>query len=425
MATAAIVGINWGDEGKGRMVDLLAKDFDYVVRYQGGNNAGHTVINSYGKFILNLLPSGVFNPNTVNVLGTGMVIDLQHLVEELARLKEQGFELTPERLVLSDRAIICFPFHRLQDEYQEQDLGSKAFGSTKRGIGPVYSDKYLKKGIQVGELLMGEAHLRSRILPLVEWKNRTLVSVYGGQAVDGEEMVQWALRQAEVLAPYIQDAGVLLQQAHQSGKRILFEAQLGALRDIEYGIYPYTSSSSPLAAYGPIGAGIPGVPVERVLGVVKAYSTCVGEGPFVTEDFSESGEALRQAGGEFGAATGRPRRVGPLDLVATRYGVQMQGATELAVTKMDILSGQKSLKVCVAYEIEGKRTTDFPFPARLAQAKPVYEVWEGWEEPLDAIRRYEDLPAAARAYIEKMEAALNCPIRYISVGADRDAIIHH
>lgn len=423
MSKVAIVGINWGDEGKGRMVDLIANEYDFVVRYQGGNNAGHTVINEHGKFILNLLPSGVFNRQVMNVLGTGMVIDLEHLVGELKRLAAQGFALSPSQLAISDRAIICFPFHREQDVLQEEYLAGKKFGSTRRGIGPVYGDKYMKKGIQVGELLMGRDYLESRILPLVEWKNLTLEGVYGGRPVSGEAMVNWAMQYGEVLRPYICDTSVLLQQAVKEQKNILFEAQLGALRDIEYGIYPYTSSSSPLAAYAPIGAGIPGEKLDRVLGIVKAYSTCVGEGPFVTEDFGPAGDALREAGGEYGAATGRPRRVGPLDLVATKYGVQVQGATELAVTKLDVLSGLPSHKVCVAYEVEGEQTQHFPFPAKLEKAKPVYEEWEGWTENVEDVRRFEDLPKAAQQYIEKMESYLNCRIRYVSVGASREAII--
>lgn len=423
MSKSAIVGINWGDEGKGRMVDLLAHDFQYVVRYQGGNNAGHTVINEYGKFVLNLLPSGVFNRKVCNVLGTGMVIDLEHLVKELAHLEIAGLGLDSHHLAISDRAIICFPFHRFQDMLQEEYLGAHKFGSTRRGIGPVYGDKYMKKGIQVGELLLGEEHLRSRITPLVEWKNLTLTKVYGGDAVDPEAMVRWAVHFGKFLEPYICDTGLLLHEAAAKGENILFEAQLGALRDIEYGIYPYTSSSSPLAAYGPIGAGIPGERLDHVIGIVKAYSTCVGEGPFITEDFGEYGSWLRESGGEYGAATGRPRRVGPLDLVATKYGVRIQGATELAVTKLDILSGLPEHRVCVAYDIGGKQSPNFPFPALLDQAKPVYEKWPGWQEPIDQVREYEDLPQAAREYIERMEEYLGCPIRYISVGAERDAII--
>lgn len=423
MPSLAIVGINWGDEGKGRMVDLIASEYDYVVRYQGGNNAGHTVVNEYGKNILNLLPSGVFNKGAVNVLGNGMVVDIQHLAGEIERLRGAGVELGPDNLKISDRAIICFPFHVEQDGLQESYLGDKKFGSTKRGIGPVYSDKYAKKGIQMGELLLGEEHLRSRILPLVEWKNLTLVNVYGGEPMDGEEMVQWALRYGSVLKDYICDTGLLLHRALEAGKKVMFEAQLGALRDIEFGIYPYTSSSSPLAAYAPIGAGIPGNAPDEVLGIMKAYSSCVGEGPFTVELFGEEGDRLREAGQEYGAATGRPRRVGGFDAVASRYGVRVQGATGIALTKLDILSDLDRIPVCVRYELDGKEIEDFPFPGLLDRAKPVYEYVEGWKESIDHVRRFEDLPKAAQAYILHLEELVGCPITYVSVGAERDAII--
>lgn len=423
MGTLAIVGINWGDEGKGRMVDLVSKDYDYVVRYQGGNNAGHTVVNEYGKFVLNLLPSGVFNANVVNVLGNGMVIDIEHLVDERRRMLDAGFNLDSSHLVISDRAIICFPFHRAQDELQELYLGGKKFGSTKRGIGPVYGDKYLKKGIQMGELLYDRQRLKERVYELVEWKNLTLTRVYGGEPFDKEAMLDWLLTYGKVLKPFIRDTGVILREAYKAGKQIMFEAQLGALRDIDYGIYPYTSSSSPLAAYAPLGAGAPSLKIDRVLGIMKAYSSCVGEGPFVVEMFGEEAERLREAGGEYGAATGRPRRVGAFDVVASRYGVDCQGATELALTKLDILSAMPEIPVCTHYEIDGARVDQFPFPSALDRAKPVLEYWPGWETPIDHIRRFEDLPAAAQRYILRIEEQVGCPIRYVSVGADRDAII--
>ncbi len=424
MPSLAVVGINWGDEGKGRMVDLIARDYDFVVRYQGGNNAGHTVVNeTYGKQILNLLPSGVFNPNTVNVLGNGMVIDLAHLCQEIERLKNQGVPLDPDHLKISDRAMICFPFHVAQDTLQEAYLGDQKFGSTKRGIGPAYSDKYAKKGVQMGDLLLGEDHLRKLIVPLTTWKNLTLVNVYGGEALDPEAMVSWAVEHGERLKPYICDTGLLLAEALKKGRRVMYEAQLGALRDIEFGIYPYTSSSSPLAAYAPLGAGVPGHAPDEVLGIIKAYSSCVGEGPFAVELFGDAGNALREAGQEYGAATGRPRRVGGFDVVASRYGVRMQGATSLALTKLDVLSDLKTIPVCTHYEVAGCRTQDFPFPGLLANAKAVYQDLPGWGCEIGHIRTYDALPQAARDYIEWIEEQVGCPIQYISVGADREAYI--
>ncbi len=423
MGTLAVVGINWGDEGKGRMVDLVSQDFDYVVRYQGGNNAGHTVINEYGKFVLNLLPSGVFNANVVNVLGNGMVIDIEHLVKERQRMLDAGFNLDPAHLVISDRAIICFPFHRAQDELQEVYLGGKKFGSTKRGIGPVYGDKYLKKGIQIGELLYDPERLKERLFELVEWKNLTLTKVYGGEPFDKAAMLQWLLEYGKVLKPFIKDSGKILRNAYKAGKSIMFEAQLGALRDIDYGIYPYTSSSTPLAAYAPLGCGAPALKVDQVLGIMKAYSSCVGEGPFVVEMEGEEAERLREAGGEYGAATGRPRRVGGFDVVASRFGVEVQGATELALTKLDILSALKEIPVCTHYEIDGERVDDFPFPSALDKAKPVFEYWPGWNTPIDQVRKFSDLPQEAQDYVLRIEKLMECPITYVSVGADRDAII--
>lgn len=423
MSTVAIVGINWGDEGKGRMVDLIAKDFDYVVRYQGGNNAGHTVINPYGKFILNLFPSGIFNPGVVNVLGNGMVIDLAHLVREKDELEKGGFHLTPQQLAISDRAIICFPFHVMQDKLEELRLAGEKYGSTLRGIAPVYADKYLKKGIQIGELLLGEEHLRRRIDALVKWKNLMLVEGYGAEAISAEEMLSWALEYGNKIKDYICDTGVLLSRAIKEGKKILFEAQLGALRDIEFGIYPYTSSSSPLAAYAPIGAGIPGVALDDCIGIMKAYSSCVGEGPFVAEMKDAKGDALRAAGGEYGAATGRPRRVGGFDVVASRYGVRVQGAKQLALTKLDILSNLAEIPVCVGYELDGRRIDDFPFPGLLDRCRAIIEYWPGWQSPIDHCRAFDDLPEAARDYVLRIEELMECPITYVSVGADRDAII--
>lgn len=422
MANCAIVGINWGDEGKGRMVDLLASEYDVVVRYQGGNNAGHTVINQYGKFALHLIPSGIFRPEVINLLGNGTVIDPEALLEEMQSLQAAGVSITPENFKISDRATIVFPYHRAQDALEEERLKDAKYGSTKRGIAPVYSDKFQKKTIMMGEL-MDMDYLGQRLKGILEWKNLTIQNVYGAEPYDYDTLMAWLEKFGGQLRPYICDAGSVLRLAQLRGKNILFEAQLGALRDIDYGIYPYTSSSTPLAAYAPIGCGAPDLRVDEVLGIVKAYSTCVGEGPFTAEWFGAEADKLREAGGEYGAATGRPRRVGPLDLVATRYGVKVQGATSIALTKLDILSYMGEIPVCIAYDIDGKKTEAFPFPSQLAKAKPVMETLPGWGCDISGVRYWEDLPQAAQDYVTYVEDQIGCPITYVSVGADRDAII--
>lgn len=422
MANCAIVGINWGDEGKGRMVDLLASEYDVVVRYQGGNNAGHTVINQYGKFALHLIPSGIFRAEVINLLGNGTVIDPEALLEEMQSLQAAGVSITPENFKISDRATIVFPYHRAQDALEEERLKDAKYGSTKRGIAPVYSDKFQKKTIMMGEL-MDMDYLGQRLKGILEWKNLTIQNVYGAEPYDYDTLMAWLEKFGGQLRPYICDAGSVLRLAQLRGKNILFEAQLGALRDIDYGIYPYTSSSTPLAAYAPIGCGAPDLRVDEVLGIVKAYSTCVGEGPFTAEWFGAEADKLREAGGEYGAATGRPRRVGPLDLVATRYGVKVQGATSIALTKLDILSYMEEIPVCIAYDIDGKKTEAFPFPSQLAKAKPVMETLPGWGCDISGVRYWEDLPQAAQDYVTYVEDQIGCPITYVSVGADRDAII--
>jgi adenylosuccinate synthase len=422
MSIAAIVGINWGDEGKGRMVDFIAEKYDIVVRYQGGNNAGHTVINDYGKFALNLLPSGIFRKETLNILGTGMVIDIEHLVNEIEKVSSQGVHIDSNNLKISNRAIICFPFHKDQDRLEEERLGSKKYGSTIRGIAPVYGDKYLKKGIQIGELLYPE-YLEERLCNLVEWKNAVLTKVYGSKPYNVSVIINWLKQYSEKIKDMICDTTEILKNAANDGKSILFEAQLGALRDIHYGIYPFTSSSCPLAAFAPVGAGLFNYPLDNIIGVVKAYSTCVGEGPFVTELFDEVGNRLRDIGTEYGAATGRPRRIGYLDLVATKYGVDIQGATDLALTKLDVLSSEKTIKVCVGYEIRGRAEKTFPITPLLYEAKPIYEELSGWEEDVSSIRNYSRLPTNAKRYIEYIENWLEKPFRYISVGPKREEII--
>lgn len=422
MATCAITGVNWGDEGKGRMVDLIAEDYDIVVRYQGGSNAGHTIVNEHGKFALNLIPSGIFRKGVVNVLGNGMVIDPEHLVGEIEGLLKAGIEISPENLMISDRAVVVFPFHKELDSLEEGRLGDAKFGSTKRGIAPSYGDKYQKKAILMGELLMPEK-LQSRLKGILDWKNLMIEGVYGEKPYSLGSMMDWLKAMCEKIGGHICDTGAFLRGEHAAGRNIMFESQLGALRDIDFGIYPYTSSSSPIAAYAPIGAGMPGVNVERVVGVVKAYSTCVGEGPFVAEWFGDEADELRRYGFEYGAATGRPRRVGPLDMVATRYGAQMQAATEIALTKLDVISYMKEIPVCTEYELDGDRLSDFPFPMLLNDCRPVIKTLPGWGEDISRIRRFEDLPKAARDYVLYIENGIGKPVSYVSVGPERDEII--
>lgn len=418
----SICGINWGDEGKGRMVDLLSEDFDIVCRYQGGNNAGHTVINDKGKFILNLLPSGILRENVVNVLGNGMVIDIKHLCGEMEKLRSQGISITPENLKISDKAIITMPYNVMQDCLEEDRLAGKKFGSTRRGIAPIYADKYMKKAFRMGELLNTEL-LYQRIPDIVEWKNLTVVNGYHAEPVTTEAMIEYFETYGAPLKDYICDVGVYLNEAHKEGKKIMFEAQLGALRDIDFGIYPYTSSSSTIAAYAPIGAGVPNLQLDNSIGIMKAYSSCVGEGPFTCEYFGEKAERLRALGGEYGAATGRPRRVGPFDVVASRYGIRCQGAKEIALTKLDVLSDYEEIEVCVGYELNGKELKEFPFTDVLNECKPVFKTFKGWHCDISKCRKKEDLPKEALDYIAYIEKACECYIKYVSVGAEREAYI--
>ena len=415
----AIVGINWGDEGKGRIVDLLSENYGVVCRYQGGNNAGHTVVNEKGKFILNLLPSGILRDDTVNVMGPGMVIDVEHLYGEVKRLRDAGIEITPKHLKISDRATICMPYHKMQDCLEEDRLADKKFGSTRRGIAPVYADKYMKKTIRMGDLLHF-AEIEAKLPGIIEWKNLTIVGGYNAQPVKTEDMLEWLKTYGLPFADYVCDTNEFLNEAIAEGKNVMFEAQLGALRDIDFGIYPYTSSSTTLAAYAPIGSGIPSKKLDKTVGIMKAYSSCVGEGPFTCELFGEEGKALRDAGGEYGAATGRPRRVGGFDVVASRYGIEMQGADEIALTKLDVLSYLDKIPVCVAYEVNGVRTDKFPTGKALADAKPVYIYLDGWKEDISKVRNYADLPTNAQKYIDFIRDTLGCNIKYVSVGAARD-----
>ncbi len=422
MSNCAIVGINWGDEGKGRMVDLLTEAYDVVIRYQGGGNAGHTVINEYGKFALHLLPSGIFRKGVVNILGNGVALDPENLLAEMGQVTSQGVAITPDNLKISDRASLLLPWHRELDALEEERLADKKYGSTKQGIAPFYSDKYQKKTVLAGELFYPEK-LRAHLADLLEWKNLTLTRVYGARPYTVEMLESWICDACEKIKPYVCDTGKFLGEAATEGKSILFEAQLGSLRDIDYGIYPYTTSSSTIAAYAPIGSGLPGAKIDDVVGVVKAYSTCVGEGPFVCEMFGEEAEALRAAGAEYGAKTGRPRRVGPIDIVATRYGVEVQAATAIALTKLDVLSYMDKIPVCTKYLVDGEETDYFPFPTALDSAKPVIEYFDGWRCDVSGVRSWEELPEAARRYVLFIEKEIGCPIKYISVGPERDSII--
>ncbi|MBR6109354.1 MAG: adenylosuccinate synthase [Clostridia bacterium] len=422
MANCAIVGINWGDEGKGRMVDLLTKDFEVVVRFQGGGNAGHTVINEHGKFALHLLPSGIFREGVVNILGNGVAVDPESLVSEMDDIISKGVPITPDNLMISDRASLLLPWHRLLDELEEARLADKKYGSTKQGIAPFYSDKFQKKTVLAGELLYPKL-LRSRLKDLLEWKNLTIQKVYGAEGFTFEALENWIDTCCERIKPFVKNTGAFLKKAQDSGKRILFEAQLGSLKDIDFGIHPYTTSSNTLAAYAPIGSGLPGAKIDEVIGVVKAYSTCVGEGPFVCEMFGPEADKLREEGFEYGAKTGRPRRVGPIDIVATRYGVEVQAATAIALTKLDVLSYMDRIPVCTRYELDGGMIDEFPFPAALDSCRPVIEYFPGWKCDISACRTWEELPEAAKNYVLYIEKQIGCFIKYVSVGAERDSMI--
>lgn len=405
------------------MVDLLSEDYDVVVRYQGGNNAGHTVINEKGKFIMNLMPSGICREDTVNILGPGVVIDLEHLYGEVQKLEEAGVSVTPKNLKISDRATICMPYHKLLDCLEEDRLADKKFGSTRRGISPVYADKYMKKAFRMGDLLHMDT-LKKRLADVLEWKNLTVEGGYKNAPVQVEEMFAWLEKYGTFFASFVCNTTEYLSDAMNDGKSIIFEAQLGALRDIDFGIYPYTSASTTLAAYAPIGAGAPFAKLDESIGIMKAYSSCVGEGPFTCEMFGEEAEALRMAGGEYGAATGRPRRVGGFDVVASRYGAKMQGCTYVALTKLDVLSYMDEIPVCTAYELNGEVIHTFPSDIdSLNAAKPVYEYMKGFKCDISGCRTKEDLPKEALEYIQYIEKVIECPVKYVSVGAERDAYI--
>lgn len=420
MSIQVVVGANWGDEGKGRMVDYLARDASFVVRYQGGNNAGHTVVNDYGEFKLHLLPSGVFYPGVTNILGPGMVIDLEGLVTEMDELQGKG--ITPN-IRISERATICFPFHRLEDGLEEDRLGKNAYGSTRRGIAPAYGDRTVKKAIQVGELLYPE-RLSDRLRKIAEWKLERLKAFYGdAKLFSVDEILAWTEKYGSRIRSLIGDTSELLEDGAAQGQNILFEAQLGTLRDLNFGIYPFSTSSCTLAAYAPIGGGLFGHKLDNVIAVVKAFSTCVGEGPFVTLMDKEEADELREFAKEYGAATGRPRTIGHFDAVATRYGAWAQGANAIALTKLDSLSGRKTLKICTHYMWQGKRYDRFPLNAVLEEATPEYIEMPGWDEDITQVRDFEKLPKTAQEYVLAIEKAIECPIPYVSVGPEREALI--
>lgn len=419
----AVVGANWGDEGKGKITDMLAEESDIIVRFQGGSNAGHTIINDYGRFALHLLPSGVFYGHTTSIIGNGVALNIPYLLNELESLTEQG--VPAPKILVSDRAQILMPYHVSFDAYEEERLGGKAFGSTKSGIAPFYSDKYAKIGFQVSELF-DEAMLREKVERVVAYKNILLEHLYHKPLLDTDETFKLLLSYRDMIEPYVADVSAFLHEAVRDGKNILLEGQLGALKDPDHGIYPMVTSSSTLAAYGAIGAGIPAAEIKNVTTVVKAYSSAVGGGAFVSELFGDEANELRVRGGdkgEFGATTGRPRRVGWFDAVATRYGCRMQGTTEAALTVIDVLGYLDEIPICVGYEIDGVVTKDFPVTYKLEKAKPVLETMPGWKCDIRGIKKYEDLPENCRNYIERIEKEIEVPITMVSNGPGRHEII--
>lgn len=420
----AIVGANWGDEGKGKITDMLAETSDIIVRFQGGSNAGHTIINNYGKFALHLLPSGVFYGHTTSIIGNGVALNIPYLVKEINSLIEKG--VPKPKVLVSDRAQIIMPYHIKFDEYEEERLGKNSFGSTKSGIAPFYSDKYAKIGFQVSELFDDEI-LRDKLERVCIQKDVILEHLYHKPAIDKEELMNTLHEYRDMIAPYVCDTALFIQEALNAGKTVLLEGQLGTLKDPDFGIYPMVTSSSTLAAYGAIGAGIPPYEIKDIIAVVKAYSSAVGAGEFVSEIFGEEADELRHRGGdggEYGATTGRPRRMGWFDAVASRYGVRMQGATQVSLTVLDVLGYLDELPICVGYEIDGKITRDFPVTAELKKAKPVYEKLPGWKCEIKGVRKYEELPENCRKYIEFIEKELGVPVTMVSNGPGREDIIY-
>lgn len=419
----AIVGANWGDEGKGKITDMLAETSDIVVRFQGGANAGHTIINNYGRFSLHLMPSGVFYNHTTSVLGNGVALDIEKFCAELKSIVDAGVP-TPKILV-SNRAQVMMPYHVLFDTLEEARLAGKSYGSTKSGIAPFFSDKYAKIGLQVNELFDEEV-LQDRLHKVVEIKNAILRELYHAPEISYDELLEEMHRQRDMIAPYVADTSKFLREALKKGKTVLLEGQLGTMKDPDHGIYPMVTSSSTLAAYGAVGAGIPPYEIKDIVAVTKAYSSAVGAGDFVSELFGEEADELRRRGGdkgEFGATTGRPRRVGWYDAVASKYGCQLQSATEVALTVLDVLGYLKEIKVCVGYEIDGKVTTDFPVTPLLNKAKPVYETLPGWNCDIRGIKNYDELPENCKNYIDFIEKHIETPITMVSNGPERHEIL--
>ena len=420
----AVVGANWGDEGKGKITDMLAKEADIIVRFQGGANAGHTIVNDYGKFALHTLPSGVFYGHTTSVIGNGVALNIPVLMKEIQSIVERG--VPKPKILVSDRAQMVMPYHILFDQYEEERLGGKSFGSTKSGIAPFYSDKYAKIGFQVSELF-DEELLKEKVVRIAETKNVLLEHLYHKPLINPDELLETLHEYRDTIAPYVCDVSSYLDQAIKEGKTILLEGQLGTLKDPDHGIYPMVTSSSTLAAYGAIGAGIPPYEIKQIVTVCKAYSSAVGAGAFVSEIFGEEADELRKRGGdggEFGATTGRPRRMGWLDCVATKYGCRMQGATDVAFTVLDVLGYLDEIPVCTGYEIDGKVTTDFPTTPTLEKAKPVLTRLPGWKCDIRGIKKYEDLPENCRKYIEFVEEQIGFPITMVSNGPGREDIIY-
>lgn len=421
----AIVGANWGDEGKGKITDMLAQDSNIIIRFQGGANAGHTIINDYGKFALHTLPSGIFYDHTTSIIGNGVALNIPVLFNELKEITSKG---VPEpKILISDRAQIVMPYHILFDEYEEERLAGKSFGSTKSGIAPFYSDKYAKVGFQVSELFEEEAELKEKIERVIVQKNILLEHLYHKPLIDTDELYNTLMEYKEMIAPYVCNVSAYLDKAIKEGKNILLEGQLGTLKDPDHGIYPMVTSSSTLAAYGAIGAGIPPYEIKKVVTVCKAYSSAVGAGAFVSEIFGDEAQELRVRGGdggEFGATTGRPRRMGWFDCVASKYGCRLQGTTDVAFTVVDVLGYLDEIPVCTGYEIDGKVTTEFPVTNQLEKAKPVLEVLPGWKCDIRGIKKYEDLPENCRKYIEFVEEHIGYPITMVSNGPGRDDIIY-
>lgn len=420
----AIVGANWGDEGKGKITDSLACEADFVVRFQGGANAGHTIVNQYGKFALHTLPSGIFYDHTTSVIGNGVALDIPVFCKELQSVIDRG--ITP-KIIVSNRAQIVMPYHVLFDQYEEERLGKHSFGSTKSGIAPFYSDKYAKIGFQVSELFMDDQALAEKVERVLAQKNALIVHLYNKPAITVEEIIDTLHSYRDMIAPYVADTSVILNQAIKEGKTILLEGQLGTLKDPDHGIYPMVTSSSTLAAYGAIGAGIPPYEIKQIVTVCKAYSSAVGAGAFVSEIFGDEADELRRRGGdggEYGATTGRPRRMGWFDCVASKYGCRMQGATDVAFAVLDVLGYLDEIPVCVGYDIDGEITTEFPVTNLLEKAKPVYKVLPGWKCDIRGIKKYEDLPENCRKYVEFVEEQIGFPITIISNGPGREDIIY-